>query len=287
LPEQPWARFVAGTLAAAEVAGVDRYVLDLRANAGGDASWVTPFVNGLAGGRYDRFGRLMVLIGGSTFSAAQTLVNQLERYTEACFVGEPSGAAPTHFGDSKKVVLEASGLTLRVSTRYWPNWLAGEFREATEAHVDAVASSEDYFAGRDPALAAALGYDPPARVPAQVEDLLRRGKTQAGILRFMRHVSDPRVEDLEGPAFVAAGHRLLDEGLVREGRILFVLAAEYLPASAEAEAGWGRALELEGDPEAAARHYGRALALDPRNAAAAEALARLAPAEGGASPPGP
>ena len=43
----------------------------------------------------ERFGRLLVLIGGSTFSAAQTLVNQLERYTDACFVGEPSGSPPT------------------------------------------------------------------------------------------------------------------------------------------------------------------------------------------------
>jgi tetratricopeptide (TPR) repeat protein len=174
------------------------------------------------------------------------------------------------------VVLANSGLTLRVSTLYWPNWLAGEFRPATEAHVDALPTAADYFAGRDVALAAALGYEPPPGVAAQVEDLLRRGKTQAGILRFLRSISDPRATAPETSSFVASGHRLLDDGLVREGRIVFSLAGEYLPASAGAEAGRGRAMELSGDPEAANAHYEKALALDPDHEAARRALARLA-----------
>ncbi|MDX1642987.1 MAG: hypothetical protein R3244_01375, partial [Thermoanaerobaculia bacterium] len=84
-PERPWADFVRETLEAARAAGVERYVLDLRHNAGGDGTWVTPFLTGLVGTEFDRYGRLMVLIGGHTFSAAQTLVNRLEKMTEACF----------------------------------------------------------------------------------------------------------------------------------------------------------------------------------------------------------
>lgn len=276
-PERPWADFVRETLEAARAAGAERYILDLRHNAGGDGTWVTPFLTGLIGTEFDRYGRLMVLIGGHTFSAAQTLVNRLERMTEACFVGEPSGAPPTHFGDSKKIRLEASGLTLRVSTRYWPN-SSNDFRRATAAHVDAMPTAADYFAGRDPVLEAALTYEPPQTTAEQVEDLLRRGKTQAGIFRFVRDLLDPRVEHRSLEAMVAAGHRLLDDDLATQGRIVFLLTAEYYEASAEAEAGWGRALELMDDVEGARRHYEKALEIDPDSRSARQALARLAEA---------
>lgn len=273
-PDLPWADFVRRTLAAARAAGAERYVLDLRQNTGGSGMWVVPFIGGLAGSEFDHYGRLMVLIGGNTFSAAQMLVNRLERYTEACFVGEATGAPPTHYGDSKKVLLAASGLTLRVSSRYWPN-SADDFRHATEPHIDAAPRAADFFAGRDPALEVALSYEPPVAIAAQVEDLLRRGKVQSAVLRFVRDLSDPRVEHRSTEKMAAAGHRLLDEGLVEEGRIVFLLAAEYYPPAAATQAGLGRALELAGDAEAARQRYREALRLDPAQRRAAEGLARL------------
>ncbi|MDX1645009.1 MAG: tetratricopeptide repeat protein, partial [Thermoanaerobaculia bacterium] len=204
--------------------------------------------------------------------------------TEACFVGEPSGSPPTHFGDSKKIRLEASDLTLRVSTRYWPNG-ANDFRSATAAHVDVVPAAADYFAGRDPVLEAALTYEPPATTAAQVEDLLRRGKTQAAVFRFVRDLLDPRVEHRSVEQMVEAGNRLLDDEHLAEGRIVFLLTAEYYPESAAAELGWGRALELTGDIEGARRHYEKALAIDPQQRPARLALDRLDPSSRAEAPP--
>ena len=93
----------------------------------------------------------------------------------------------------------------------------------------------------------------------------------------MRHLTDPRVSDLGTENFVAMGHRLLDDGFVREGRFVFILVGDYHPASASAQVGWGRAMELEEDLDAAIRHYERALALEPDHAVARQALARLQP----------
>lgn len=53
---------------------------------------VAQFVNELAEDPYvNQRGRLYVIIGGGTFSAATTLVTALELRTKAIFVGEPTG----------------------------------------------------------------------------------------------------------------------------------------------------------------------------------------------------
>ena len=71
---------------------VDRLVLDLRLNRGGDGTLNRPLLLSLIKARkLEGPGKLFVIIGRSTFSAAQFLVNQLEAYTDAVFVGEPSG----------------------------------------------------------------------------------------------------------------------------------------------------------------------------------------------------
>ena len=44
---------------------------------------------------------------------------RLEQNTNAVFVGEPTGGSPNGYGDSRKLTLPSSGLTVRVSTLYW------------------------------------------------------------------------------------------------------------------------------------------------------------------------
>ena len=45
--------------------------------------------------KVNRRGRLFVIIGRATFSAAQNGATMIERHTEAIFVGEPTGSSPT------------------------------------------------------------------------------------------------------------------------------------------------------------------------------------------------
>ena len=75
---------------------VDRLVLDLRLNRGGDGTLNQPLVvNLIRSAKLEGPGRLFVLIGRSTFSAASFLVHDLEAYTDAVFVGEPTAGRPT------------------------------------------------------------------------------------------------------------------------------------------------------------------------------------------------
>jgi hypothetical protein len=119
-PDTTVAQFADRLFAFARSHPVDRLVLDLRLNGGGNGELNRPLVLGLIRAEsLDVRGRLFVLIGRRTFSAAQFLATQLEDWTEAVFVGEPTASRGNGYGDSHRIVLPQSGITVRVSTLYW------------------------------------------------------------------------------------------------------------------------------------------------------------------------
>ena len=95
---------------------VDKLVIDLRFNPGGDNSLNQPFLHGLIRcSKVQRIGQLYTIIGRGTFSAAMMFAVDLERHTNTIFVGEPTGSRPNHYGDSRKLRLPNSGITIRAS----------------------------------------------------------------------------------------------------------------------------------------------------------------------------
>ncbi len=159
-PEESLADFAKRLFAFVEANGAERLVLDLRLNRGGNGSLLRPLVLGLIKSKVNQRGRLSVLMGRSTWSAAQFLLNRMENYTDATFVGEPSGSKGNHYGDSRRITLPNSGVTVRVSIYYWQEWDPWDARPWTAPHVTAELTSEDYRTGQDTALKAALGYVP-------------------------------------------------------------------------------------------------------------------------------
>lgn len=147
---------------------VEALVVDIRANPGGNNSRNRPLLMGLIRcAKLRDPGRLFVIAGRGTFSAAMMFALDVERYTNAIFVGEPTGARPNHYGDSRKVTLPNSGLTVRVSTLYWQYADPRDARDAIEPQVPAPLRSSDYAANRDPALDAirAMVAGPPHAPP--------------------------------------------------------------------------------------------------------------------------
>src|SRR2546430_12521 len=77
-----------------------RLVLDIRENTGGNGGLNRyPVQQLLRRPTLDRPDRLFVIIGRRTFSAGQQFTNLLEAWTQATFVGEPSGQRPSQYGD--------------------------------------------------------------------------------------------------------------------------------------------------------------------------------------------
>lgn len=135
----------------------DRLVLDLRHNRGGDNSRNRALLHAIIRHpELQRPGSLYVLIGPATFSAAMMLALDLEKHTPAIFVGEPTGGRPNHYGDSRKLRLPHTGLTVRVSTLYWQYSDPRDARSAIEPHLVAAPSGAQWLRGEDPAMAAVL-----------------------------------------------------------------------------------------------------------------------------------
>src|SRR5215210_1230750 len=137
---------------------VRRIVVDVRLNPGGDNHTYAPLLAALRSKAVNRPGRLVVLISRSTFSAAQNFITELERKTKAVFVGETSGGSPNLYGDAQRVELPAAGLSVNVAAIYWQKSFARDTRVGIDPDVAAPLSSNAFFRGKDPVLAAALAY---------------------------------------------------------------------------------------------------------------------------------
>jgi hypothetical protein len=141
---------------------VERVVIDLRHNSGGDNTTLSPFELALREPTIDREGRLFAIIGRVTFSAAANFATDLEGSTSVIFAGEPMGGSPNLYGDTRPVDLAATGQTLYMATRYWERSTPDDQRVTIEPDIPADLSSEDYFAGRDPVLEAILAQPAPS-----------------------------------------------------------------------------------------------------------------------------
>lgn len=139
---------------------IERLILDLRANRGGNQSLSLPFLHALIGSPVDETGRLFALIGRATFSAAMKFSLDLEKHTRVLFVGEPTGSKPNAFGDSRKIILPNTNFTVRASTLFWQSH-PRDRRPWIEPHFAVELAAEDYAANRDPAVEMVLALEAP------------------------------------------------------------------------------------------------------------------------------
>src|SRR5688572_17037171 len=166
---ETFADFTQRLLAAIDSVTADRLVIDLRLNRGGNGVLLRPLVNGiLKRPNVNERGKLLVLLGRGTWSAAQFLLDDLQKYADVTFIGEPSGSKGNHYGDSRRITLPNSGITVRAATIYWQAWAPGDQRPWTAPDVAGELSSGDYARNEDPVLATALAFVPRPRLSDEV-----------------------------------------------------------------------------------------------------------------------
>jgi hypothetical protein len=136
-----------------------RLILDLRQNPGGDNGTYGPLLRLLQEFAETHPGSLSVLIDRVTFSAASNLATEIERTTDARFIGEPMAGGLNFWNDVTFVDLPNLPIPMRagVSTRYWQFAADPDDPRLTiEPDVAIEVTAADHFARRDPALEAAL-----------------------------------------------------------------------------------------------------------------------------------
>ena len=137
---------------------VRRVILDLRSNPGGDNHNNAALMRVLVDPTIDAPGRLTVLTDRLTFSAASNLATQLEQSTSARFVGEPMGGGLNFWGDARFVQLPHWPIPMQVgvSSRYWQLSSPDDPRLSIEPDIAVELSADDWAAGRDAVLEAAI-----------------------------------------------------------------------------------------------------------------------------------
>jgi len=136
---------------------VRRVIVDVRLNGGGDNTTYGALMTLFETPRVNRSGRLYLLVGRATFSAAANFAAEMDRATRATIVGEPTGGGVETYGDVTQVLLPTTGWQINVATRYHDRRRGPRDRRlavAPDLRVDL--TSAEYFAREDPVLARAL-----------------------------------------------------------------------------------------------------------------------------------
>jgi hypothetical protein len=213
---------------------VDRVVLDLRDCHGGDNQKFRALLLGLIRERkIDLPGKLFVIIGRNTFSAAVNAASDLERLCDCIFVGEPTVGSPSSYGDAHENILPNSGLVVRLSTVYWRDWTGDESRPWIAPDIAAQESSQDFLAGKDSSLEAILRFPADSSFGDVLTNVAREGGGIESMLRlYYRHKTDPRfASESTQDAMQRLGAYFVSRKLYKEALLAFQINARDYPDS--------------------------------------------------------
>ncbi|MGA3180033.1 MAG: hypothetical protein ABSF38_06815 [Verrucomicrobiota bacterium] len=157
-PKESFAAFTKELFDFADGHPVERVIVDLRFNGGGNSSIVQPLVEGLKSRpALQAGGHLYVLIGSSTFSSGLMAAIDLQQGLHAILVGRPTGGKPNCYGETKVLELPNSKLPVQYSTKHF-RLLPRSDPPSLEPDLPVALTLGDFLAGRDPILEAALHH---------------------------------------------------------------------------------------------------------------------------------
>ena len=256
---------------------VEKLVLDLRHNGGGNNQLIRPIIRGLIQMEdIDKRGNLFVVIGRRTFSAAQNLVNALEKWTNATFVGEPTGSYVNMYGDARTFNLPKSGLRLRISELFWQNTSARDNRKWKAPNVAADPVFADYQANVDPAMRAVLAYEN----HVTLDELAMKRYASMDLkgfrddaIAFKKNPANKYV-DIEGK-INTYGYQMISIKQFDAAIGLFMINVELFPKSWNVYDSLAEAYMHKGDHANAVKFYNKSLEINPDNTNAVKMLEKM------------
>ena len=218
---------------------VEKLILDVRLNGGGNNYLLKPVITGIIETqKINQTGKLFVITGRRTFSACQNFVNRLHSYTNAIFVGEPTAENVNFYGDAKPVKLPNSRMEVRLSFAWWQDKEPWANEEWLSPQLSADMSFAEYVKNEDPILDATLNFDAEnfiARPMDHIRNLFVQGKMQQLQQDIAHMVQDPKYRffDFKGK-FINSGKLLLNQGQHRSAIGVLTMVTQLYPNSGEA-----------------------------------------------------
>lgn len=134
---------------------IERVIIDLRNNRGGDHSLTLPLFHEILRARkLGALGGIFVLTSPYTNSAAVTFASMLEKHTNAIFVGEPTAAPPGYNAEAEVFHLPHSRFEVELSRYRWVNSDPRDRRRWMHPDIEAPMTFAAYASSRDPAFEA-------------------------------------------------------------------------------------------------------------------------------------
>ena len=131
---------------------IERLVIDVRQNDGGDFLVGRKHMIGPVKQRpaINQKGKLFVVVGRRTFSAAMVNAIDFRKETNATLVGEPIGERPNSYSENDEMTLPNSRIVVSYSTRYYQFLDQDVPAVLPDRRIDP--SWAEFQAGRDPVL---------------------------------------------------------------------------------------------------------------------------------------
>lgn len=259
----------------AEQNSVEKFVLDVRGNTGGNNLLNKPVVIGLIKAKFNERGKLFVILGRRTFSAAQNLVNEIEKYTNAIFIGEPTGSSPNLYGDAIIMTLPNSKISFRVAT-LWHQIDARDTRIYTAPEIFTPLSSKDFQNNIDPSFQAIVNYVPGSTFKDLTADASKNPEISAFIKKYREFKQNPQNQFINTETDTnALGYQLIQAKRIKEAVEVFKLNVEAYPNSANAYDSLAEGYLLDGNRTEAIKNYEKAVELNPNFVSSLDALRKL------------
>jgi hypothetical protein len=273
---ESFAQFTKRVFESAEAGRSDRLVLDLRFNSGGNNYLNRPLLLAVIRSKFNQPGKLFCLIGRRTFSAAQNLVNDLQKYTSVVFIGEPTATNVNFYGDAARVDLPSLGVAVRAATLWWQDMDSRDKRQWTGPQLAIPYRSSDYEQGTDPVLDAALTYHPEAPFSESVLQVLSEKGPDQALAEADRYLAQPEHMYVSIEREMnRVGYLLAQEGKVDDAFKVLEWNANRYAGSSNAFDSLGEMYRLRHLDDLAKVAYQKAVELDASNLGAAAALAEL------------
>ncbi|MEP6509132.1 MAG: hypothetical protein ABJC63_12990 [Gemmatimonadales bacterium] len=272
----PNQEFWKSVFAKADSLPVRRLVIDIRDNVGGESAYNKQVIRGIiARPQLDRPDRLFVITSGKTFSAAMNLAEDLEQWTNATFVGQPTGNSLVFFGDHRQITLPVSGFTVNISSLPWYPANPTDKRAFIAPRLYTALSSVDYRSNVDPAMRAIISRGTQPRLVDRVEQAISRGDSASALKLLSDAALDP-INRFRSPEadINALGYRLMPTNRMA-ALAVFRLNTQAFPRSANTWDSYGENLLIDRQKDAGIAAYRKALDISPGLVSATEALQRL------------
>lgn len=250
---------------------VEKLILDVRLNGGGNNYKNKPVITGIIETKkINNIGNLFVIIGRRTFSASQNLVNELDNYTNAIFVGEPTAENINFWGDARPVPLPNSKIPVYLSYAWWQDKAAWENADWLAPSIPVDMSFTEYASNQDPVLDAALAFSGSDFKPNPIQyitEMFLAGKMQELAQEVPKMIKDPRYNFFDFEVELSkAAYRLLNSGRMEEVQAaisVFTFVTQLFPNSANSWKNLAESYLIAGDKDKAIEYLDKAISLDP------------------------